>query len=324
MLCHFNRVVKWMALCSLAVFVSMLFDYNAAMAKYGLSVAPMDQKMVLDLGESREASFTMSNPSSSTEDVYYKITVEPFYVDESGNTIFEAEGDSGEMVNWIAFNIPTEGKMEPNEIKEVSFTINVPKVAPAGGQYVAIFVTTDNKPVEDHSSDQSGVDNGTSNAGINEIRRLGHLIYAEVVGTTIRKGEVLETNVPSFLLSGQVFGSSTVKNNGNVHGEAKYTLRVFPLFSNEEIYSNEEKPETRTLLPNRSMYAETKWDKTPAIGIFNVVYTVEFEGSTAEVRKMVIKCPVWLLFLILFVIAAIIIYFVTRVKARRNSRRDEE
>ena len=297
-----SRITKWVVFGLVLALGFALKSTEFALAEgYGLTVAPMYQNLIIDKNDSIKSSFKISNPSSSTQDTYYSIDIEPFYMTDEGNVVHKAESSRNEIMEWVSFDIPTEGKLSPNEVKEISFTITVPDSAPAGGQYMAIVVTASSKP-----SDGS---NGSSDAR---------------EGNTIRKGEIYDVSVPSFLLSGDITGTSFVKNTGNVHGDAKYTLQIYPLFSNEEIYSNEEKPETRTVLPNRSMYAETKWDKTPAIGIFNVVYTVEFGDAKQQVSKMVIKCPLWLLFLVLFAVAAIIIYFVTRTRTRRGTRRDEE
>ena len=311
------------------VLVSGVFLQNIpmAMAKTGLTVMPMNQKIIVNPGESQEISFRISNPSSSTENMYYRLSVEPFYLTNGESSakveelVFEAEEGMSEIINWVEFNVPVKGELKPNEVKEVILTIDVPKSAPAGGQYFAVIITDRSDEESQTGDDDSQAKNKTM---IKDIRRMAHLVYAEVTGSAIKQGEIVDVNIPSFLLSGNVAGTSIVKNTGNVHSSATYTMQVFPLFSGEEVYTNEEEPESRTVLPNRTVYHETAWDKTPGIGIFNVVYTVKFGDATKQISKMVVKCPVWLLFLILFVIAAIIFYFVTRVKARRNSRRDEE
>ena len=292
------------------LFMGVSLMVSAVMAEedntVGFSMSPMDQKIVLEPGDSYTSSLKIHNPGTHTTDVDYEVSVEPFYVDDDYTTIFEGIGNHGMIAEWIKIDSPTTGTLKPNETAEIAFTINVPEDAPAGGQYATVLVSS-------HSKGQSG--DGVSPT-IDEVRRIGHLIYAEIAGDTVRQGEIIDAKVPSFLLSGNVMGASAIKNTGNVHGVATYKLQVFPLFSDEEVYTNVEEPETHTILPDRTYYNETAWEKTPEIGIFNVVYTVEFEGVTQEVSKMVIKCPVWLLFLIIFIIVAAVIWIVVRVRAR--------
>lgn len=284
-----------------------LCNILTAYADGKFSVSPMNQKIILTPGETYRSSFKVTNPGTNTANFAYKADVTPFYVNDNYEIIYENNNDYNQIVNWITLD-NSEGIITPNNTIELYFSINVPETAPAGGQYAAITVTSNN-----NSSSQEGAIN------IQAKYSIAHIIYAEIAGTTERHGEVLSADLPSFLLSGNITGSSSVKNTGNVHGTAKYTLQVFPLFSNEEVYTNEESPLELTILPDRTLYNELAWEDTPAIGIFNVIYTVEFEGITTQVSKLVIKCPIWLLFIIIFAIFALIFYFVAKSKARKKA-----
>ncbi len=300
---------SWLAALAMALAVATVAA-PAVMAEeemYGFSMSPMDQQIVLMPGDSYESSLRVTNPGSHTTDLDYEVVVEPFYRNDDATAIFENVGGRGEMANWITITSHQTGHLSPNETDEVTFRIDVPEDAPAGGQYASVIVS---------SSSSSN-----SDAMIKETRRIGHLIYAEISGETVRSGEITNLNVPAFLLSGNISGSVAVKNTGNTHGVATYKLQVFPLFSDEEIYTNEEDPEMHLILPDQTYYAETAWEKTPEIGIYNVLYTVEFAGKTAQASKLVIKCPIWLLFIILFVVAGIAIWLATRVWGRKSKRR---
>ncbi len=271
------------------------------------SISPMNQKIVLSAGETYRSSFKVTNPASNIGNFAYTVSVSPYYVDENHNSIYENNNDYNQIVDWIKLD-KTSGTIAPNNTEELYFSIDVPENAPAGGQYAAIKVTSNNN-----------YDSGEESINIQAKYSIAHIICAEIAGTTERHGEITSADVPSFLLSGNITGSSTIKNTGNVHGTAKYTMQIFPLFSGEEVYTNEEVPIEKTILPDRTLYNELAWEDTPAVGIFNVIYTVEFEGVTTQVSKLVIVCPIWLLFIIIFAIFALIFYFVAKAKARKKA-----
>lgn len=276
------------------------------------TVSPMNQKIVLTPGETYKGSFKVANPAVNTSDFAYTLAVTPFYVDEDYNPIYENNGDYNQMVDWIKLD-SDGGKIAPNTVVDVQFSIDVPRTAPAGGQYAAITVTSDNNATPT---------NGALN--IDAKYSIAHLIYAEVAGTTKRQGEIFNANVPGFVLDGKLSATSSVENRGNVHSTAKYTLQIWPLFSNEEIYTNEEEPIEKTVLPGRVLTDTLTWDDTPMFGLFNVKYTVEFEGVKTEVTKLVIKCPLWMLAIIIFVIVAIILWIITRNNSRKKAKKSEQ
>lgn len=302
-----NKIRKFFIVV-LTVIVSGLCVSVSVFADTAISVSPRNQRIILTPGETFVGSFTVSNPGTSDDSFDFFTEVVPFYVDEDYSLYYDVSSDYNQMVDWISVE-ESGGTIEPNASMTINYTIDVPEDAPAGGQYAAIRAATKSR--------------GTADGAINLDTSYGiaFIICAEIAGTTERSGEINGVNVSSFLLSGNISGASSIKNTGNVHGIAKYTLQVFPLFSSEEVYTNEEDSDTMLILPNRTLYNETVWSDTPALGIFNVVYTVEFEGVTQQVSKMVIKCPIWLLFIIIFVIAAIVIYFVMRARSRKNSRK---
>ena len=310
---NLNKIKRW-ALAIIGMF-SLGLTYTSGLTYadgIGIAMSPMNQKIILNPGEKYVGAFNISNPKNNNGDFKYKVTVEPFFVDEDYNVYFEETEGLNQIVDWTTTDIAS-GVLAVGAYEKISFTIDVPKDAPAGGQYVAIVVSSDNGTANgDGQSDTVGL-------AMKQGMGMAHIIYAEIAGTTKRSGELIDTSVPSFLFDGNITAESTLKNTGNTHGTATYKMQVFPLFSNEEVYTNEENPETKTILPNRILTNKSIWDQTPAVGIFNVKYTVEFEGVTTEVNKLVIKCPLWLLFIIIFIIVAIITWLVVRSRSRKKS-----
>lgn len=292
----------------LAGVLSLAFAFSFVVPSFAasqFSVSPMNQKIILTPGETYHGSFIVTNPQDSIIDFSYVLSVSPFYVTENYDIEYKNNGDFNKIVDWIKID-NMSGTIPINSSKEIEFEIDVPLDAPAGGQYATIVVSSNN----DDSKE------GTVN--IKEKFNIAHIIYAEIAGTTERKGEVSSINVPGFIFSGNISGTSSIKNTGNVHGVGTYTLQVFPLFSDEEVYTNEEEPETHNILPDRTLTSTSYWHNTPIVGLFNVIYTAEFEGVTSQVKKMVIVCPIWLLAIIIFAIILLIFWIIRNIKKRNK------
>jgi len=294
--------------CTLAFLAIMAlalhFPLSASAAGNMFSLSPMYQMITLTPGETYYGNFNVVNPGTSSVDFYYTLTVRPFTTSNDGDISDTENGDYTLMADWIELN-KTEGVISPNESEEIRFAINVPEDAPAGGQYATIMVTSDQYRVEN------------SDVALREQYRAGHLIYADVAGETVRKGSMTDVSVPGFLFSGNITGSATIANEGNVHSQATHKMQIFPLFSSEEVFTNEEDPKKSWIMPGNTTVSKVTWEETPSVGIFHVIYNVEFEGVNNNVDKYVIVCPIWLLFIIIALIFLIIFKIIWGKREKR-------
>lgn len=313
-----QKVFGWVITIVMVFSLSMLFTIKTwADSSFKFAIAPMYEKIILNPGDTFTGSFDVANKYDSGSPIDYEAEASCYFVDEAYNNTYNEDSAWCKIKDWITITSGEKGTLDIGDEGKIVYTINVPEDAAGGGQYAAIMVTAD---VEKNDTDTIEEQKKSENidTGIKERKTIAYLLYTEITGDVSRQGEIIDINIPSFLLTGNITGSAAVKNTGNVHGDATYKLQVFPLFSDEEVYTNEEKPKTATILPDRTRYEELAWEQTPNIGIFNVIYTVEFEGVTAQVNKLVIKCPAWLLFIILFVIAALIIWIIMRIRSHNK------
>lgn len=292
------------------------------------TVTPQAQDYVLAPGQSVTGEVKAVNSYDAEGKFYYVAEVVPYSVSKDGeySLNFDATDDHTDITNWVTMSDEDEsgvkevrGVLEPGEEGSAYYTITVPKNARGGGQYFAVRVKNDPEATQKAEKEDT--------ATIKEVVGIASLVYVEVSGDVIVKGEITDNNVPSFVLAPPISTSFVVKNEGNTHAKVSYSMQVFPLFSDEEIYTTEEKMETKYVLPGASRAITQTWNDTPAVGIFKVRQTVYYDSTDNEpsvTEKMVIVCPVWLLFLILFVIIAIIIWIVMKVRARGKKARKSD
>ena len=316
MLKRIKILAVMLLLCGLVSGNLKAFAIDASNLKSLMTMSPPRQKMILIPGEVYEGSVEVANSSSAERDLEYSVHVGSFGLreDENGDTDYnytdiDTVTSYNQMMNWISFAKET-GKVAPGDIDTVSYSIDVPKDAPAGGQYASIVVRNDTKK-----------DNDGGNVAIENVVEFAVGLFAEVTGETRNEGLILENDIPSFLLNNPLIASSTVKNDGNVHTDAEYTLQVWPLFSDEEVCTNEEEPETSMIMPETERY-HAQTCNLPSMGIFKAKQTVKIFGETSITERTIIACPLWLLFLVLFAIIALVSWIVFKTRGRKKRSRN--
>lgn len=292
-----------------------------------LSVTPMRQAISLMPGDTYTGRVTTYQQGQGDEKLHYQASIVPLTVnDEGGNYsgVFDKESSYTDIVNWVTLTNGAETVNYDDKIDDYAalgeevdlvYTISVPEDARGGGHYFAVIVRT----VPD--------DNTSGNITIADSISIASVVYAEIAGDINIKGTIKDNNIPGFLLNPPITASFMAKNEGNTHSEITYYMQVFPLFSGEEIYTTEENPSTEYVLPETTRYITQEWDEAPAVGIFRVRQVVYYDSTDNEpsiTEKIVIICPIWLLFIIIFVIFALVIYFVMKVKGRKKTAKKPE
>ena len=203
---------------------------SVSAAGRALAISPMSQRVVLNPGETYQGGITVSNPANSSEDLYYAVSIGSYSsVKAEGSKDYsdwdvETVTSYNDIMDWITIDNP-KGVVKPNGQVLVSFKINVPEDAPAGGQYATLLVRED--------AEARGEDDG--NVAVTEVMQMASIIYAEVAGETVKEGVITENSIPGLILSNTLEATSLAKNSGNVHTDIEYVLQVWPLFSDEEI-----------------------------------------------------------------------------------------
>ena len=290
---------------SAIVLVAAIFSFGLINNTYAedkptvtISISPTRESADLKPGDSFTGSFRVASIGTAAFD--YTISAKPFTVTDR-NYSFNY-GESNEFTNtedWVVFD-STSGHLEPNSVDRIYYTIHVPHDATPGGHYIALLAST----------------KGGEDAMINVESSVALIVYLTVEGEINRSGDIIENNIPQFYLTGPIHVDSLVKNTGNIQGEATYEVEIRNFFTNEIAYTNQENPATAIILPKTERFSTSNWDGAPALGIFKVRQTIKFLDKVSTEEKIVIICPLWLIFIIVFVIALLIV----RAFSRKNSQ----
>lgn len=275
------------------------------------TVKPMSDRFYLEPGKTYEGTVSVINPSDAKEDLIYEVSVSPYsVVGEDYTADLATISNRTEIIKWIEILEPS-GRVKPNEVKDVKYTITVPENAPAGGQYATIAVSS--KP---------NLDN-TDGVTIENVFELASIVYANVAGETVREGEIIENNVPGFVVSAPITLSALISNSGNVHEDATFLITVSNVFTGEVILPTEENNGmyNEVIMPETTREIKREITNLPSLGIVKVKQQIYYQGEYSEVERDVMICPIWfmgLVFVTILAIASTVVMIVLRHKKRKK------
>ena len=295
----------------LAALVLSLLGFSAASPVYAeddessvnyvLGITPTQKGFGTMLpGETYTDSFKVRNKGGG--EFSYRISVTPYSVEsETYEPNYDKKTQYTDIADWITVD-KTEGTVAANQEEEITYTVTIPEDAHGGAQAATIMVSM----------------GGESDEGLQAVRRLGYLVFGNVDGEITTTAKILENKIPSFIFTPPISATSLVENTGNVYTAATYTLQVFPLFSDEEVYTNEEEPDKNIIFPETKRFYTASWEGAPSLGIFRVRQTVKIFDEVSTVEKLVFLCPIWFLFIIVLIIFVAIFWIVSRIRGRNK------
>ncbi len=310
---HFQQKLKKLFCAVLAAIIAALMPLSAFAAEsreelpeYRIAITPTQINLEeIKPGEVRTGKFTIKN--TGKQNFKYLISFAPYAVEGQDYTPkYDRSSKYTDITDWITVD-KKSGSLDSGEETELNYSINIPSDAHGGAQSAVIMATID---------DQGDTD-GT---GVQTVRQVGYLVFGNVDGEIKQSGAILQNTIPGFLTKPPLTVSSLIQNTGNIYTTAETTVQIFPLFSDEEVFTNEDKPDRDVIFPETTYYNAFTWEDTPSIGLYRVKQTVTIFDQTSTEEELVVICPLWLIFVVLAILFLAIFWIVSRVRGRKDRR----
>lgn len=258
------------------------------------TVTPMSDTIKLKPGEVYNGEIKVANPEDAKSDFSFKVEISPYGV--SGNNYdadIVTQTALTQLSQWMKIENPT-GNIKPNEVATVKYTVAVPEDAPGGGQYAALVVSSNSEPDTDSI--------------VNNVFSIASIVFAEIDGDIKHDGQILDSQIPGFVLSTPFHSSLTLNNNGNTHEVASLYLEVSNFFTGEVIYPRDGDSGgiDEVIMPYTTRYLEREIQDVSPVGIYKVKQTIRYINDVDVNETVVVACPVWFMFILFVAICSII------------------
>lgn len=280
---------------------------NESAAVRGVEISPDSLKMVIGPGETRKNKFTITNRGDTQHT--FRVSASPYQVmGEDYTPVFEGAEFSTrtQIASWITFEKDSY-TLDSGESAVVDFTINIPQNAVGGGQYAAIFVSTEPE----------------SSSTISNIGRVGLLLYATIEGDVTEHGKIVNHKINTLVFDRNIASTAGVQNTGNTHFTMQQTIYVKSFFGGKDIFTHAVGYE---VLPDTTRLVKTEWENTPALGLYRVTSSVDaiyFNKPSEQLglyTRTVLVIPLFLFILILITLVILVIIIVIKIIRFRKAK----
>ena len=256
----------------------------------GLLISPLRQYISLDAGKQAIGRFTVANLTE--QPITVTLSAKQFSVsDYAYNYNFSPPND------WLSFKL-TQIPLEPNESREVDYTVTVPAGTAAGGQYYTLLASAE------------------LNAGnLKSTVQAATLLYLTVNGKLVRTSQLVGSSIHRIVFGKQVQYTIDVRNTGNVHYFAYFSGQLHGLTAKSASGTS------HILLPGpiRQVVGDINAPLLP--GIYKATYGYKTDaGTTVTQSRFIIFLPPWsLAFLVLLLIIGLNLYG----RRKRNKTKEQ-
>lgn len=262
----------------------MPLSVSAQVDDKGLLIAPLREEKSVSAGQSQDGRFFVGNYTDKPMDV--KLTTKQFTA--VGKDYHYAFNDTDKQ--WVRLS-ETTMKLQPQERREIAYTVVVPSDAPPGGQYFSLIAST--------NSDKDG--------GLPITLQAATLLYLTVAGNVRYESTLMDASIPAVTIDRKVPYVFDVENGGNSHFSGLFYAKT-----SEEMSSVE-----RIILPETSRQFEGSVLLPQLPGFYEITYGYDGDHDMAASKKaIVLYLPPWVIIAIILIIVGVLWLLERRLRHR--------
>lgn len=265
-----------------------------------ITITPATNTIDVDPGGQKTGKITVVNQGKDAFSV--KLSVMPYSVKgidyEPQYSLGDA--DKADASKWVTLSTDGTNRLEPYKLLDVTYTVNVPSNAPAGGHYFVVFA--ESAPLEER-------------AGITAHNRVGQIVYMNVNGDIVKKGEASLTALPSVITDQKTQLPITLKNTGTTHFVSKTQVVIKDIFGKTVL----DTAQNRYILPGTERRVVFDWDNYSPAGVYKVTRSAALpDGTTVSGTTTVITLNLLVVGGVVIALLLLVGIAILRHRARRH------